>query len=51
MEERAGVYASRAFVSFYWCHGLAAAFDCGTPWTFHLFPFKILLSSLGCYDV
>ena len=47
-EERAGLCASRPFVclfcecmflSFFpssWCQGLAAACDCGIPWTFLL---------------
>ena len=48
-EERAGIYASRAFVCLFcmyhvlyfylplvtWCRGLAADCGCGTPWTFH----------------
>ena len=40
--ERAGLYASRVFVriifclffSSSWCYGMAAGFDCGTPWIF-----------------
>ena len=28
-----------------WCLGRAAVCDCGTPWTFLLFPFLLLLSS------
>ena len=47
-EERAGLYASRAFIMFIlhtllfvffsssWCVGLAVNYDCGTPWTFYL---------------
>ena len=45
VEDRAGLYASRAFVSFSWCHGLAL------PGPFINFPFKKLLSSLGFYEV
>ena len=35
-------FACVSFLSFFsssWCHGLAAAFDCGTPWTFLCFFF------------
>ena len=27
----------RVLLSVFWCHGLAAACDCGTPWMLHLF--------------
>ena len=60
-EEGAGLCASRAFVclfctrlfvSFFsssWCQGLAAASDCGTPWTFLLtlltrFPYNTIIT-------
>ena len=47
-EERAGLWSSHAFVCLFctsqfltffsssWCQGLAAACDCGNPWTFLL---------------
>ena len=60
-EERAGLCAFRTFVclfcthlflSFFsssWCQGLAAARDCGTPWTFLLTLFNICIMVSSCF--
>ena len=53
-EERANLSAFRTFVrialvwflsvsSSFWCLGRAAAYDCGTPWTFSLTFFYIIV--------